>query len=303
MRIDCNDFEWATHPVNDEACNGFDDDCDGTVDEGCTSTCSNPEPIPVARSLPPLPGGSQYSPRIARGVRSTAVTRVSWDRENCYQIAVTILNDDLTERMPSIRLKALAGRSTAARYSVIAWVEDRYLVAWQEGQADANCELLVPGSQSYVAAIAPNGQVIVPPTPFTCLESPSTSSGPVSIAALGDTAAIAFTQGNGTVSFDGTWLTRVDKDSVVLDGCGIRVSDQVNDEMSVASNGSELGVAMTLMIPGVPFPTSEIFFQRYTASLQPIDTELRRMTFDTTRSADPQVVWGPGESPITRTPA
>lgn len=298
---DCNDFDWATHPINDESCNAYDDDCDGTVDESCVTTCTNPEPIPMARSLTPLPGGLQYSPRIARGVRSTAVTRVSWDPTNCYQIAVTILDDDLTERTPPVHLKALAGRSTASRYSVISWVEDRYIVAWQEGQPDANCELDVDGARGYVAAISRDGRVLAPPTPFTCLESPRSGSAPISISSLGATAAIAFTQGNGSPAFEGTWLTRVDKEGSALDGCGIRMTDQIVDGVSVTTNGAALGVALHLTVPGVPFATSEIFFRRYSASLQPIDAEFRRMTFDSTRSVDPQLAWGPGEWAIAWT--
>ncbi len=32
---DCNDSNPTVHPGADEACNGVDDDCDGTTDEGC----------------------------------------------------------------------------------------------------------------------------------------------------------------------------------------------------------------------------------------------------------------------------
>lgn len=292
--IDCNDLDWATHPVNDESCNGFDDDCDGTLDEGCAVNCSNPEPVPLARSLTPLPGGFQYSPVIARGLRSLAVSRVNWDPENCYQLAVTILNDDLTERAPPVRLKAMSGPSTALRYSAIAWVEDRYVVAWAEGLADSNCELFTSW-QSYFAIIAVDGRVLVPPTSFACVESPGDDSAPYAMATLGDTVAILFGQGNGTPTNDGTWLTRIDKYGSLLDGCGIKASDSPSSDVTIASSGTEFGVAKTLTVAGVPFSTSEIFFRRYSATLQPIDAEFRRMTFDATASIHPAIVWGPGE--------
>ena len=40
--IDCNDRASAIFPGALEACNGFDDTCDGSVDEGCLTSCGNP---------------------------------------------------------------------------------------------------------------------------------------------------------------------------------------------------------------------------------------------------------------------
>ncbi|MFN7965320.1 MAG: putative metal-binding motif-containing protein [Acidobacteriota bacterium] len=299
--VDCNDTDWGTHPINLEACNAIDDNCDGTVDEGCAGACASPEPVPQAHSVNPLPGGSQYSPRIARGLRSVAVTRANWDPVNCYQIAVTVLDEKLQERAPPILLKALAGRSAVVRESVIAWVGDRYIVAWQEGQADANCSLVVNGSEGYYAAIAPDGSVLYPATRLACLESPGASLGPISIAAMGDTAAIAFTQGNGTSAFNGTWLTRIDKEGRRLNGCGVKLTGQITEGVSVASNGTEFGVSLAMAVSDAPPWAAEIFFRRYTAELQPIDAAFRRMTFDTTRSAESQIAWGPGEWAIAWT--
>lgn len=39
--------DWSScipHPLGEELCNGFDDDCDGTVDEGCTCMGGSTQP-------------------------------------------------------------------------------------------------------------------------------------------------------------------------------------------------------------------------------------------------------------------
>jgi hypothetical protein len=38
LAVDCDDTDPAIHPGVDELCNLVDDDCDGTIDEGCTCT-------------------------------------------------------------------------------------------------------------------------------------------------------------------------------------------------------------------------------------------------------------------------
>ena len=50
---DCNDTSAAVHPGATEACNGQDDDCDGTVDESPTSSTT-----PLAQSCYTGPAGT-----------------------------------------------------------------------------------------------------------------------------------------------------------------------------------------------------------------------------------------------------
>lgn len=42
VQEDCNDQNANVHPIAVEVCNGWDDDCDGDLDEGCDRLCSQP---------------------------------------------------------------------------------------------------------------------------------------------------------------------------------------------------------------------------------------------------------------------
>ena len=48
---DCNDLDASTHPDATENCDGRDNDCDGSIDEGCDTTCDYPEKYGVDERL------------------------------------------------------------------------------------------------------------------------------------------------------------------------------------------------------------------------------------------------------------
>ena len=57
--LDCADRSWARRPGAMEVCDGFDTDCDGTLDQGCKRWCDEPPvlfpqmtPLPLSESRP-----------------------------------------------------------------------------------------------------------------------------------------------------------------------------------------------------------------------------------------------------------
>jgi len=57
MPGDCDDSKPSVHPAADEECNEMDDDCDGAVDEGISSSCGNCDPN--CHQLEVGPGGDE----------------------------------------------------------------------------------------------------------------------------------------------------------------------------------------------------------------------------------------------------
>lgn len=65
VQDDCNDDNRLIHPGAVEICNGWDDDCDGSIDEGCDRTCND---FQLTRRVSFKPGG--YDARLANADRS-----------------------------------------------------------------------------------------------------------------------------------------------------------------------------------------------------------------------------------------
>lgn len=55
LPLDCEDRSWLRHPGATEICDGFDNDCDGTLDEGCPTWCGRPFLKPLKYELKSAP--------------------------------------------------------------------------------------------------------------------------------------------------------------------------------------------------------------------------------------------------------
>src|SRR4029450_4354385 len=70
---DCDDIPSAPHPGGTEGCNGLDDDCDGIVDDGGSSLCSDADLCTTdacaGGACTFTPGGGQGVERSPAGAR------------------------------------------------------------------------------------------------------------------------------------------------------------------------------------------------------------------------------------------
>ncbi len=97
---DCDDYDASVHPGATEYCNGRDDDCDGTTDEGCTTIpddCSDAEEIVLDSSGDATITGS-IDPFTAN--YGTACGR-SGGRDAVYYVDITSLSDVVIDTLGS----------------------------------------------------------------------------------------------------------------------------------------------------------------------------------------------------------
>ena len=127
--VDCNDRAPAVHPGAIEACNGFDDNCDANVDEGCLTSCGNPAQLgPIVEV--DVPPAADESPVLA------------WTGFQ-YGVAWVQYVSSAPPAVRSVRLARLdAGGSLLGQTQVsdsgtienqsIVWTGSEYGIAWHE---------------------------------------------------------------------------------------------------------------------------------------------------------------------------
>jgi len=122
---DCNDDAPAVNPAAVEVCNGFDDDCDDAIDDGCDSTCGGPEFGTPSRITDWYDGLGGTSPAIAW---TGSGYGVAWRESTWLRFARLDANGALIP--PSIRLDD----SRDPNGPQIVWTGSQYGVAWTDNR-------------------------------------------------------------------------------------------------------------------------------------------------------------------------
>jgi len=137
--MDCNDASASIKPGAPELCNGYDDNCDGFVDEAaaCDLSCDFPERVGPLRRLTTDPASSN-SPRLAWTGSEYGVVWRDW-RSESPEIYFTRVSADGTKLIADQRVST----SNPGPYvNAIVWTGSNYGIAWhREGSAVAPSDI------------------------------------------------------------------------------------------------------------------------------------------------------------------
>jgi uncharacterized repeat protein (TIGR01451 family) len=133
---DCNDADPAVHPGAAELCNGWDDDCDGPVDETCDAICDLPSEVGNEVDLTPT-ATNVGAPRIMWNGTEYGVAS-SDTRDGNSEIYFTRFDASFNRIGTDVRVTDAAGSSLSP---YLAWTGTEYGVAWQDDRDGGGFEI------------------------------------------------------------------------------------------------------------------------------------------------------------------
>ncbi|WP_437604153.1 putative metal-binding motif-containing protein [Sorangium sp. So ce590] len=265
---DCDDSSAAAFPGGQEICDGVDNDCDGTVDNGARFVARDADAIRISGDIAPAgSGGLAWS-----GTSYAALYTGTARGFNLYRSMISADGEPLAPGEEIITPK-----NGDASGGPIVWVGDRYGAAWQD-RRDGDYEV-------YFSLLDENGQK-VEGGDRRLTNAPGFS---VNVALTWtDAEFIPVWQDERTGAFD-LFAQRIDIDGNLI-GDNVRLTDASlgfpNEAPAAAAGQGGIGVAWSTG----DAVTHLIQFRTFDAELEPI-SEVVTLTSGETDAVYPTVVW------------
>ncbi|WP_437312387.1 MopE-related protein [Sorangium sp. So ce385] len=265
---DCDDSNAAAHPGGREICDGVDNDCDGTVDNGARFVPRDLDAIRISGDIAPAGSGGLAWSGTSYAALYTGTTRGF----NVYRSMISAGGEPLAPGEEIITPK-----NGDASGGPIVWVGDRYGAAWQD-RRDGDYEV-------YFSLLDEDGEKVEGGD--RRLSNAPGFSVNVSLA-WNDAEFIPVWQDERNGAFD-LFAQRIDVDGNLI-GDNVQLTDGSsgfdNEAPSVAAGQSGIGVAWS----AGDAVTHLIQFQTFDAELQP-SSALVSLTNGDTDAVYPTVVW------------
>ncbi len=246
---DCNDGMFSSKPGGTEVCDGWDNNCDGRIDEGCALQC----PSPIAGTATSYVDGSASLelPDLAGGDLELGLTWV-----HVVQGVRSLRFRYLDRWGGSGQDPVSFAEGTVVGGPSIAASGDLHAVTWMDDRS---------GNPEIWFAIISN--TIIPPLEIPIATGTATHRDPA-IGWNGENWGVAWVEGRHSVAVH---LDTLDTNGALIDETTVSVKVNDAQDPAVASDGSGFGVAWIDDRDGTP----GIFFRGLDGQLSPLTSEVR----------------------------
>jgi len=275
--LDCNDATVSSYPGAPEICDGYDNNCDGEIDDGalCQRSCSTPTIIVDGARVSNAPQNSSGA-RLAWTGASFGVTWHDYRETSWAEIFFRSIDGRGTPLTAETRISEDPSGSFGPD---IVWTGSEFAIVWWDNRNESTT-----GTHLYLARVNEVGQKLGPDVQLT--DAPYTQFLPV-IVWTGQDFGVAWVDGRVVGGGLQIYFARFNSSGVKL-GSDIAITSGPNssDRPSLVWTGNEFGITWQREQVG----QFDIYFARLDRNGQRIGSDTR-VTDDPANSYAPSLAW------------